>query len=233
MGATPRLISLVPCITETLLATGRGAEIIGRTRYCPAVRGAAELGGVWDPDLDAIEALSPDRVYVDPEEQRPEDLRALEARVPVVRVSVRSVADALAFAGRSDAPAPPPAPPLPFIVPIWLRPLRVLGTGRYGDALLRAAGFENRIGAAGYPAPGGDALDALEPAVLDGATLLLPTEPWAFDETDATRYRRAMPRLRGVRVIDGRDLFWYGARTLDALARLRRLHSVLFEGGEP
>ncbi len=227
----PRLVSLVPCITETLLAQGLGGQIVGRTRYCPPVDGAAEIGGVWDPDIDGIAALVPDRVYVDPEEHRPADLAALEARLPVARISVRSVADALRFAGTPGAPVgPPPSPALPVIVPIWLRPLRLLGVGRYGDALLRAAGFENRIREAGYPAPGGDDLDALG-AARAGAILLLPTEPWAFDEADAMRYD-SDHRWRATRVLDGRDLFWYGARTLGALARLRTLHGVLAEGGE-
>lgn len=226
-----RIVSLVPCITETLLAAGRGAELVGRTRYCPEVPAAAIVGGVWDPDLEGIEALAPDRVYVDPEEQRPEDLAALEGRVPVTRVSVRTVEEALRFAGAPAAPpGPRPAPALPVVVPIWLRPLRLVGAGRYGDALLRAAGFENRIGDAGYPAPGCDDLDGVD-AALDGAVLLLPTEPWAFDEADAMRYA-SNHRLRATRVIDGRDLFWYGARTPGALARLRALHSVLSEGGE-
>jgi ABC-type Fe3+-hydroxamate transport system substrate-binding protein len=228
-----RIVSLVPCITETLLARGLGDRVAGVTRYCPSVATAEIVGGVWDLDIERITGLSPDLVLADSEEQRRSDLETLEARFPLRILTIRSIADALDFAGRADALAPAPAPPLPVLVPIWLRPLRVVGAGRYGDALLAAAGLENRIQDAGYPAPGGDDLDALDAAVIDGATLLLPTEPWAFDETDATRYRRSMPRLRGVHVVDGRDLFWYGARTQGALARLRMLHSVLFEGGEP
>lgn len=226
-----RIVSMVPCITETLLAAGLGDRIVGRTRYCPPVEDAAEIGGVWDPDLDLIVSLRPDLVLVDPEEQRPEHLAALEASVPVTSISVRSVEEALAFAGATADPGDAPATAIPVIVPIWLRPLRLLGIGRYGDALLRAAGFDNRISSEGYPGtPGG--LGEVEDLgeLLAGACLLLPTEPWAFDEEDAMRYRRSIPDLQAVGVVDGRDLFWYGARTPAALERLRELWRSLQEG---
>ena len=227
-----RIVSLVPCITETLLARGLGDRIVGRTRYCPEVPGATEIGGVWDPSIDQIASLTPDLVLVDPEEQRPEDLAALEARLPVTRLTVRTIADALAFAGSPALPDAPPAPALPVIVPIWLRPLRLVGVGSYCDALLRASGFFNKITNEGYPGgPGdGDDLPALGDA-LDGACLLLPTEPWAFDEEDAARYTGTIPALRAIRVVDGRDLFWYGSRTPGALTRLRALHRALRGGG--
>lgn len=225
-----RIISLVPCITETLLARGFGDRIVGVTRYCPDHDGAAIVGGVWDLDFEQINALSPDLVLADPEEQRDDDLEALEERLPVQRISVRTVEEALAFAGADANLSDAPAPTIPVVVPIWLRPLRLLGAGRYGDSLLRAAGFDNRVSEEGYPgAPRGAA--ELEDAgeLLDGACLLLPTEPWAFDEDDIVRYRRS-DGPRTVHVVDGRDLFWYGARTLAALERLRALYLSLQEG---
>ena len=234
-----RIVSLVPCITETLVAAGLGDRIVGHSRYCPEVDGAAVVGGVWDPDLDAIAALAPDTVYIDPEEQRPEHVDALEARLSVKRVSVRSIADSVALAEAFGLPAghheaDPVGPPVPAVVPIWLRPLRLLGAGRYGDAVLAAAGFANRVTAPGYPGgPSGcDDVDGLGD-LLDGACLLLPTEPWSFGEDDAARYRAAHPNLQSVRVVDGRDLFWYGARTLSAIARLRDVQRTLKEGTTP
>ena len=225
-----RIVSLVPCITETLVAAGRGDQIVGRTRYCPDVDGAAVVGGVWDPDIDQITALRPDLVLVDPEEQRAEQLVELETRLPVKRITVRSLEEALAFADLDDSPGAAPTPPIPALVPIWLRPLRLLGAGRYGDAILRAAGFDNLISGEGYLGiPEGDDVEALG-ALLDGALLLLPTEPWSFSDADAARHRAALPGLRDVRLVDGRDLFWYGARTPSALRRLRMLHRELAQG---
>ena len=55
-----------------------------------------------------------------------------------------------------------------------------------------------------------------------GAELLvLPDEPYAFTAGDERVLREALPTARVVRV-SGKDLFWYGAWTLDALDRLSK-----------
>ena len=48
---------------------------------------------------------------------------------------------------------------------------------------------------------------------------MLPDEPHAFSVEDEGVLRGALPRARVVRV-SGKVLFWYGAWTIDALARL-------------
>src|SRR5437588_4828173 len=86
-----RVVSLVPSVTETLLAWD--IEPVACTRFCeqPAL---PHVGGTKDPDIDAIVALRPDLVVVDVEENRIEDAEALRAaglRVHVLHI--RSVAD--------------------------------------------------------------------------------------------------------------------------------------------
>ena len=59
-----------------------------------------------------------------------------------------------------------------------------------------------------------------EAAALAPDLVLAPTEPYPFAE-------RHLPDLRAVaadaRLIDGQDLFWWGARTPRALARLAQV----------
>ena len=76
---SPRLVSLVPSATETLLALG--ADVVACTRFCeqPAAR---HVGGTKNPDVAAIVALAPDVVVVDEEENRREDADALAAGRP-------------------------------------------------------------------------------------------------------------------------------------------------------
>ena len=71
-----RVVSLVPSVTETLLAWG--VEPVAVTRFCeqPALRA---VGGTKDPDIGAIVALAPDLVVVNDEENRREDAEALGA----------------------------------------------------------------------------------------------------------------------------------------------------------
>lgn len=65
-----RVVSLVPSWTETLLAAG--CEVVGRTRFCihPRARvGSVPIvGGTKDWDLEKINALRPDLILLDRQE---------------------------------------------------------------------------------------------------------------------------------------------------------------------
>ncbi len=54
--------------------------------------------------------------------------------------------------------------------------------------------------------------------------LLLPDEPYAFGAKDGDDLREAFgSQPVRVRAVDGKDLFWYGVRVPDAVARVRAL----------
>lgn len=60
-----RIVSLAPNITEILFAIGAGDQIAGVTRYCDFPEEAKKkkkIGGILDPDIEAILSLSPDYV---------------------------------------------------------------------------------------------------------------------------------------------------------------------------
>ena len=65
-----RVVSLVPSLTETLLACG--VDVVGRTRYCvhPAevVQDISVVGGTKGVNWDKVMKLSPDLVVMDKEE---------------------------------------------------------------------------------------------------------------------------------------------------------------------
>ena len=52
------------------------------------------------------------------------------------------------------------------------------------------------------------------------ALLLLPNEPHPFSEVDAAALASAIPSAR-VLFCSGRDLSWYGARSVEGIGRLR------------
>ena len=129
-------------------------------------------------------------------------------------------------------------PGLRAFTPIWMDPLMTLNADTFGSDVLAYAGVANAFGdrlrlyplAAdlGKTAPqDAGARDVRYPRVsLDEVRaraadlLVLPDEPHAFSEADEALLREALPRARVVRV-SGKDLFWYGAWTIDAVARLR------------
>ena len=214
-----RVVSLVPSVTETLLAWG--ILPIACTRFCeqPSLPAA---GGTKDPDVAAIIGLRPDLVVVDEEENRLEDHDALVAAGLDVHVlAVRSVADVDAQLGplaeRVGADWDPVGEVKPrprsgsAFVPIWRRPWMALGAPTYGSSLLQALGVENIFAASAYPEVSLDVARAHDPDVV-----LAPSEPYPFGE----RHRAELESVAPVRFVDGKDLFWWGARTMDAIGRL-------------
>ena len=91
-----RIVSLVPSVTETLLAIGAGDRLVGRTRYddAPAVRGVPSVGGGLDPSVEAIVALRPDLVLAWQGETRSELAHRLEGLgIPVFTVRLQDTTD--------------------------------------------------------------------------------------------------------------------------------------------
>ena len=57
-----RIVSMTPSMTETLFALGLGGNVVGVSRFCaypPEVQTIAKVGGLMDPDLEAIVRLAP------------------------------------------------------------------------------------------------------------------------------------------------------------------------------
>jgi ABC-type Fe3+-hydroxamate transport system substrate-binding protein len=237
-AAAPRVVSLVPSVTETLLAWG--ASPVACTRFCEQP-GLPHVGGTKDPDVRAIVELRPDLVVMCVEENRRDDADALaRAGVPTAALSIDGVADvapALRMLaglvgvdpGRVEEPVtdPPGARidrPLRAFVPIWRRPWMSLAGGTYGSSLLEAIGVENVFAGAAerYPKITLDDARARRPDVV-----LAPSEPYPFGE----RHVPALAEVAPVVLVDGQDLFWWGARTPAAMERLRRQLAPESAGG--
>jgi ABC-type hemin transport system substrate-binding protein len=214
-------VSLVPSVTETLLAWG--ITPVACTRFCeqPQLR---HVGGTKDPAIADIVDLAPDLVVVDEEENRREDHDALvDAGLAVHVLGVRDLAhldDAMAgLAGAVGARweplrlRPEPEPTRTAWVPIWKRPWMALGEPTYGSAVLRALGIANVAAADGaYPE-----IDPRQAAARDVDVVVAPSEPYPFAERHRAELEAA---ATDVRFVDGRDLLWWGTRTAGALDRL-------------
>ena len=88
---TPRIASLVPSVTELLVALGLGPRLVARTGYCihPAAVVAAvpKVGGTKDVNLGKLRRLAPTHVLVNIDENRLQTVDALRAFVPEVIVT--------------------------------------------------------------------------------------------------------------------------------------------------
>lgn len=224
---TPRIVSLLPSVTETLRAWG--LDPVACTRFCEQPD-LPHVGGTKDPDVAAIVALRPDLVVVDEEENRREDADALVAAgLEVFVTAVRSVADvaptldrlagavSVVLAAESGAPAPDPAAKtgLRAFVPIWRRPWMTINDDTYGSSLLEAVGVANVYAGEADRYPTVADLDDVRRRRPD--RVLAPSEPYPFAE----RHRAELESVAPATFVDGQDLFWWGVRTAAAMERLR------------
>jgi iron complex transport system substrate-binding protein len=82
IAAPPRrVVSLAPSLTEIVFLLGRDGSLVGVTRFCNVPAAASvlpKIGGVSDPDVERIVALSPDLVLCTTDGNPREKVRALE-----------------------------------------------------------------------------------------------------------------------------------------------------------
>ena len=220
-----RVVSLVPSSTETLRALG--VDPVACSRFCEQPD-LPHVGGTKNPDIDAIRELKPDVVVLDRQENRREDAEALDAAglrvwasdVDDVAAALDVVDDLAELVGVDTPERPAVGPtvpdPLPVLVPIWRRPWMAIGGATYGASLLRRLGFAVVTGADDprYPEVDFEAVRGEAPVAV-----LVPSEPYEFRDEHLGELRSAVPGARVLRV-DGRDLFWWGARTHGAMTRL-------------
>jgi len=90
-SAAPRIASLVPSITELLIALGLGPYLVARTGFCihpaAALREVPKVGGTKDVNLDKLRRLAPSHVIVNVDENRLETVAALREFVPHIVVT--------------------------------------------------------------------------------------------------------------------------------------------------
>ena len=88
---TPRIVSLVPSLTELLVDLGLAEHLVGRTGFCVhprhVVRRLPKLGGTKGFAIEKLRALAPTHVLVNIDENRREEVAALHAFVPQVIVT--------------------------------------------------------------------------------------------------------------------------------------------------
>lgn len=234
-----RVVSLVPSLTELVFWLGAGAGVAGRTRFCTEPAGEVghvpTIGGTKNPHIDKIIELAPDLILANKEENRREDIDALRAAglevfltdpntveqaVAMIRdigcaLSREAAAEELAAEVEALLASSRSAAGPRVYVGVWHQPMMGLGSESYGHSLLEACGALNVLAdRPRYPAVTIDEVAALRPDVI-----LLPDEPFPFDEGHARAYGAIAP----ARVMDGKLLWWYGPRIPAAIRELRTL----------
>jgi hypothetical protein len=249
----PRIISLVPSITELLCDLGLADRIVGRTGFCvhPRERVASipKVGGTKDLRMGVIRALAPTHVIVNVDENRREDAEALAAFVPEVIVThplgpadnlalyrqlgaafaVETAAEALCdrFAAASTAVAQRVGDRVPeqVLYLIWRDPWMTVSPDTYISRTLALVGWRTHP----LTAPERYPVIRLEEYAHRIDRVLLSSEPFHFKERHLPEVQAAVPGAT-VSLIDGEMCSWYGSR---AIAGLHYLADYALGGGAP
>ncbi|HYW06929.1 MAG TPA: cobalamin-binding protein [Longimicrobium sp.] len=233
-----RIISLCPSLTELVFDLGRGADLVGRTKFCvhPAdgVERVERVGGTKNPKIERIVELAPDLVLLNEEENRREDAEALEAAGVRCHVSFPRDADETASMVRDigralDRPvaaeriamdietraarvrAAVRGPAVRYAYLIWRNPWMAAAGDTFVSEMLALPGGANVFAdrPTRYPEVTPDELAAADPDAI-----FLSSEPFPFTETHAAELAAAtgLPRSR-FHFVDGEYLTWHGSRT--------------------
>lgn len=245
-AAAPRIVSLVPSVTELLCDLGLAGWLVGRTGFCihPAdsVRAIPKVGGTKDVNVEKIRRLAPTHLVVNIDENEKPTVDVLAAFIPHVIVThPLAPRDNLAlyrllggiFGAEQQAErlcadferehaallARPPRPMRDVLYCIWQDPWMTVSRDTYIARMLELAGMRQ------WQAPGDDRrypVFAWSEALVDGIDeILLSSEPYRFTEAhvDAIERQTGKP----ARLVDGEMMSWYGSR---AIAGLRYLHGL-------
>lgn len=247
-GQTPRIVSLVPSITELLCELGLTRWLVGRTGFC--IHPASELvavpkvGGTKDVHIDKIRALAPTHLIVNVDENEKPTVDLLAGFIPQVIVThplapednpplyrllggifnatekAEQLCQAFAREYQSTITAASSGVPSErrVLYCIWKDPWMTVSRDTYIARMLALIGWQQWEGDSGKRYPE----FRWSPTLLDSIDeILLSSEPYRFtdDHVDALEKQLGKP----VRLIDGELLSWYGSRAIAGLAYLRDL----------
>ncbi|WP_422636544.1 helical backbone metal receptor [Undibacterium umbellatum] len=244
-GAGPRIVSLVPSITELLCELGLSRYLVGRTGFCihpkSVVQDIPKIGGTKDVNIEKIRQLAPTHLIVNIDENEKPTVETLAQFIPHVIVThplvprdnlalyqllggifgVQEKAQELCiqFEAAYAALDPVPDHTQSVVYCIWQDPWMTVSRDTYIAAMLALIGWQiwsPPNSILRYP--GFQWSSAVEHPI---DRVLLSTEPYRFTEThvDALEKQLGLP----VQLVDGEMLSWYGSRAIAGLQYLRGL----------
>lgn len=239
-GAPQRIISLVPSQTELLYDLGLGERVVGITKFCvhPAhwLKEKTIIGGTKKFRFEAIDALAPDLIIGNKEENYQEGIEQLAAKYPVWMSDIFNVDDAMEMImqvstlcnklGEGKLLIDEITRGLQTIENralgkalylIWKKPYMAAGSATFIHEVLRLAGFENCAPGLRYPEVTESLMVELNPEYV-----MLSSEPYPFKEQHIAAIQQVLPDAK-IRLVDGEIFSWYGSRLLKLPAYIKEL----------
>lgn len=245
--STPRIVCLVPSITELLCDLGLASWIVGRTGFCihpkSVVQTIPKVGGTKDVNIEKIRKLEPTHLLVNIDENEKPTVDVLAEFIPHIIVThpnhprdnlhlfrllgtifhqrerALALCDQLqqALDGFEQMSA---REPLRVVYCIWRDPWMTVSRDTYIAQMLALRGWQQLTVSSDvrrYPSFEWEQFDLNQ---ID--LILLSTEPYSFTQADANALSEKL--MRPVVLVDGEMLSWYGSRVIPGLEYLKRLN---------
>lgn len=242
----PRIVSLVPSLTELICDLGLAKNLVGRTGFCvhprEVLRAIPKIGGTKDVNIARVREISPTHLIADIDENTREQVNEMMNFVPhVVVVNPKRLVDNLALyallggifcrieraddlaeqfqlACKTLAQQTDSLPREKVLYPIWRAPWMTVSRDTYIADMLAAAGWDT------LPASSPTRFPIFEwgnKEIANAERILLPSEPFVF--TDQHVAEIGALSNQPVTRIDGEMVSWYGSRAIPAMHYLAQL----------
>ena len=243
-----RIVSLVPSQTELLIHLGLTEQLVGRTKFCihpkHIVQQIPKVGGTKQLHIDRIDALQPDLIIGNKEENSQDIIEQLARRYPIWMSDISSILEAFQMIEaiglltdrlttaeqllnilKSEFDRLPGYPKtassgIRVAYLIWRKPYMVAAAGTFIDSMLTAAGFQNVFAdQERYP--------EIEPSTLitkEVQAVFLSSEPYPFKARHQKELEQICPNAV-IQLVDGELFSWYGSRMLHAVPYLLKLRN--------
>jgi len=252
VDSVPRIVSLVPSLTELLCDLGLAGALVGRTGFCihprGVVRAIPKIGGTKDVNVRRVRELAPTHVIVNVDENEKATVDEIAQFVPHVVVThplapLDNLAVYRLLGGIFGRAAAVEALCTEFnrayseavaacaglarervLYLIWREPWMTVSRNTYVSRTLALVGWDTLPveAASRYPEI------QLDAATLNGVErILLSSEPYRFRSRDVAAVEKLLPDTARctVQLIDGELASWYGSRAIAGLRALARLRN--------
>ncbi len=241
-ATAPRIVSLVPSITELLCDLGLAKWLVGRTGFCvhpvDTVRPIAKVGGTKDINIDKIIRLAPTHLIVNIDENPKPAVDTLAQHIANVIVThplsphdnpalfrllgaifcCSNMAENLCTQFAAAAAACNAGLQQQVLYCIWQEPWMTVSRETYIAQMLAQIGWSHWVAPtlARYPVFEWDA------AMLTQIDLiLLSSEPYRFTASHVATLEQRTGRP--VLLVDGEMMSWYGSRAIAGMGYLEHL----------
>lgn len=230
-----RIVSLVPSITELLSYLGLDQELVGITKFCVkpdhVYRTKKRIGGTKQVHFAQIDALEPDLIIANKEENTEEIVQVLSKKYKVYVSDIVGYEDALNMIqdigilchvqdkssllvqeirkSFTELEALIEKTTFKAAYLVWNDPIMVAGNGTYINSIFELLNISNAFkNQSRYPIVN---LEAIQNA--DADVLMLPSEPFPFKEKHKAQFQELLPDKKII-LVKGEIFSWYGSYML-------------------